>query len=57
MIDRPLETPDIAIEVEDPKAMTVEVPGLTVEFGEEETPEEEIIEHNANLAEIGRAHV
>ena len=51
MIERPLETPDIAIEVEDPKAMTVELPGLTIELGGEESPEDEFIEHNENLAE------
>lgn len=50
MIERPLETPDIAIEVEDPKAMTVEVPGLTIELGEK--PEDEFAEHTANLAEL-----
>lgn len=49
MIDRPLDTPDIAIEVEDPKAMTVELPGLEISIGEE--PQDEVIEHSENLAE------
>lgn len=48
MIERPLDTPDIAIEVEDPKAMTVELPGLEIEL---EGPEDEVLEHNENLAE------
>ena len=53
MIERPLETPaqpDIAIEVKNPEAVTVEVPGMTIELGEE-SPEDEFIEHNENLAE------
>lgn len=50
MIERPLQTPDIAIEVENPESMTVELPGLEVEI-EDESPEEELIEHSANLAE------
>ncbi len=48
MIERPLATPDISIEIDDTPAMVVEIMDDT---DVDEGPEEELIEHTANLAE------
>lgn len=48
MIERPLETPEISIEEEDLPEMVVEIVDVS---SEDESPEEEVIEHSENLAE------